>query len=176
MRHRVNKNFFNRDTKHRKAMLRGGLRNLFLHGEIKTTEAKAKEFKRLADKIMSKALKDSVVSRRQLHQFFGKRDVVNTLVDQIAPVLKSRKSGFTRIVKHGRRRGDNTEMVKLELVEKPQNLGTFKKHVEVEPVKKEKKTIAKKVTKKSPPKKESVKKAKSDGKKSQTKSKKTAKK
>lgn len=159
MRHRIKKSFFNRDTKHRKAMLRNGVRNLILHGEILTTKAKAKEYKRLLDKLMFKALKNSVVSRRQLHQFFGKRDIVNTLVEKIAPVFKNRKSGFTRIVKYGRRRGDNTEMVKLELVIKPENLGTFKKPVAKKPVakkpavkkptqpKKTEKTVSKKAAK-----------------------------
>jgi len=154
MRHRIKKSFFNRDTKHRKAMLRNGVRNLILHGEILTTKAKAKEYKRLLDKLMFKALKNSVVSRRQLHQFFGKRDIVNTLVEKIAPVFKNRKSGFTRIVKYGRRRGDNSEMVKLELVIKPENLGTFKKPVVEKPAvkkptqsKKIKKTVSKKAAK-----------------------------
>ncbi|MBU0578553.1 50S ribosomal protein L17 [Patescibacteria group bacterium] len=152
MRHRVKKSFFNRDTKHRQAMLKNSLRNLVLHGEIKTTHAKAKEFKRLADKLIARALTDSVESRRKLHQVFGKRDIVNTLVDRIAPVFKDRKSGFTRIIKIGRRRGDNVEMVKLELVVKPEILGTLKKSIEVKPAQvkknvtlKKTKSVAKKV-------------------------------
>lgn len=152
MRHRVKKSFFNRGTKHRQAMLRGGVRNLILHGQILTTSAKAKEFKRLTDKLISKAMDDSVASRRKLHQFFGKRDIVNTLVDQVAPAFKDRKSGFTRITKHGRRRGDNTEMVKLELVVEIENLGTFKKPVVEKKVTKKvvKKTAVKKATPKKP--------------------------
>jgi large subunit ribosomal protein L17 len=153
MRHRVKKTFFNRGTKHRQAMLRGGVRNLILHGKISTTMAKAKEFKRLTDKIIHKAMNDSVASRRKLHQFFGKRDIVNTLVEQVAPSFKDRKSGFTRITKQGRRRGDNTEMVKLELIVKRDDAGTFKKPVA------EKKPVAKKaVAKKAAPKKPVVKK------------------
>lgn len=146
MRHRVKKTFFNRGTKHRQAMLRGGIRNLLLHGEILTTAAKAKEYKRLLDKLISKAMDNSVASRRKLHEFFGKRDIVNTLVDEVAPVFKDRKSGFTRIIKHGRRRGDNTEMFKIELVTKPNNLGTFKKPVveEKKPAVEEKKPAPKK--------------------------------
>lgn len=126
MRHRVKKSFFNRDTKHRQAMLKNGLRNLVLNGELVTTAAKAKEYKRLADKLITQALKDTVQARRQLHEFFGKRDVVNSLVDRIAPLFKDRISGFTRITKEGIRRGDNTEMVKLALVVKPENLGSLK--------------------------------------------------
>ena len=148
MRHRIKKSFFNRGTKHRQAMLRGGIRNLILHGKILTTSAKAKEFKRLTDKIIHKAMDDSVASRRKLHQFFGKRDIVNTLVEQVAPSFKDRKSGFTRITKQGRRRGDNTEMVKLELIVKRDDSGTFKKPVvEKKPIAKKpvvKKTVIKK--------------------------------
>lgn len=125
-------------------MLKNGLRNLMLHGEIKTTQAKAKEFKRLADKLINKALVDTVPSRRSLHQFFGKRDIVNSLVDRVAPAFKERKSGFTRIVKIGRRRGDNVEMVRLELINKPENLGTLKKPSAPKSTPAKKKTVAKK--------------------------------
>ncbi len=145
MRHRVKKSFFNRGTKHRQAMLRNGIRNLILHGKISTTMAKAKEFQRLSDKIIHQALDDSVASRRKLHQFFGKRDIVNTLVEQVAPVFKKRQSGFSRIIKQGRRRGDNAQMVKLELVVKRDEVGTFKK-----PVVEKKKPASKKVAAKKP--------------------------
>jgi len=145
MRHRVKKSFFNRDTKHRQAMLKNCLRNLVVWGEIKTTHAKAKEIKRLSDKIIAQALTNSVISRHKLHQIFGKRDVVNTLIDRIAPAFKGRKSGFTRIVKIGRRRGDNAELVKLELVSKPENLGSLKNPVEVQSVKAKKIVASKKV-------------------------------
>lgn len=127
MRHRVKKTIFNKDTKHRQAMLRNGVRNLVLHGQVKTTRAKAKEYQRWADKLIFKARQNTLASRRQLHQFFGKRDVVNTLVERVAPVFKSRKSGFTRMVDVGRRRGDNTPLVQLELVKKPENLGSLKR-------------------------------------------------
>jgi large subunit ribosomal protein L17 len=170
MRHRVKKSFFNRGTKHRQAMLRNGVRNLILHGEIMTTKAKAKEFGRWTDKMIFKAMENSVASRRQLHQFFGKRDIVNTLVDEVAPVFKDRKSGFTRIVKYGRRRGDNTEMFRLELVVKPENLGTFKKPVVEKKPAKIKKVAAKKTSKTKPTtakvKKESTAKKKTEPKKS----------
>jgi len=149
MRHRVKKSFFNRGTKHRQAMLRSGVRNLILHGKILTTMAKAKEFKRLTDKIIHKAMDDSVASRRKLHQFFGKRDVVNTLVEQVAPSFKERQSGFTRITKQGRRRGDNTEMVKLELLVKRDDAGTFKKPVAEKKVA-AKKPVVKKTAAKKP--------------------------
>lgn len=126
MRHRVKKSSFNRDTKHRQAMLKNGVRNLLLHGEIKTTRAKAREYQRWTDKLIAQAKQDSLASRRALHRFFGKRDIVNTLVERIVPVFKQRQSGFTRITPAGVRRGDSTRLVKLELVAKPEQLGSFK--------------------------------------------------
>lgn len=125
MRHRVTSKHFGRDVTQRQALIKGLVRNLMLHGEITTTKAKAKETKRWADKLIGKARQNDTASRRVLHHFFGKRDVVNTLVDQIAPLFSDRVSGFTTLSVVGFRRGDNTEMVKLELVKKPAILGTF---------------------------------------------------
>lgn len=126
MRHRVKKTTFNRDTKHRRAMLMGGVRNLLLHGSILTTQAKAKEFKRLTDKLVTTAKGNDLKARRELHKFFGKRDVVNFLVEQLVPLFKDRTSGFTRIVDYGIRRGDSAHIFKLELVAKPKKMGSFK--------------------------------------------------
>jgi large subunit ribosomal protein L17 len=89
---------------------------LIERGEIKTSESRAKEVKRLADKLITKAQKGDLASRRQLHKFFGKRDVVNTLVDKVVPALGDRKTGFTSIKSIGKRRGDNTEIFKLSLL------------------------------------------------------------
>jgi large subunit ribosomal protein L17 len=144
MRHRVQKRHFNRDTKHRKHLLRNLVRELVEHGSIKTTEAKAKETRRLADKLISKARDNSIATRRVLHRFFGKRDVVNTLVDRVAPAMKDRVSGFTTMKSVGVRRGDNTELVQLELLVKPERVGTLKNEKKVAPKKE-----AKKATKKS---------------------------
>jgi large subunit ribosomal protein L17 len=116
MRHRLKIKHFNRDTKSRKALLRNSVRFLIERGEIKTSESRAKEVKRLADKLITKAQKGDLASRRQLHKFFGKRDVVNTLVDKVVPALGDRKTGFTSIKSIGKRRGDNTEIFKLSLL------------------------------------------------------------
>lgn len=126
MRHLVQKRHFNRDTNHRKHLLRNLVRSLVEMGEITTTVAKAKETKRISDKLISRAGQNTLATRRVLHRFFGKRDVVNTLVESIAPAMADRKSGFTTLTKVGKRRGDNTEMAKLSLVIKPENLGTLK--------------------------------------------------
>ena len=126
MRHRVKAKTLQRNTKQRKALLRELLRSLFEHGEIVTTQAKAKEVKRLSDKMIARAKKNTIASKRLLHRDFGKRDVVNVLVDKIAPVFKDRNSGFTTIQKVGKRRGDNTLLVRLSLIKKPENMGTLK--------------------------------------------------
>ncbi len=127
MRHRVKTSIFNRSTNHRKAMLTNLVRSLFEHGEIETTQAKAKEVKRWADKLIPFAQENSLSSKRKLHEFFGKRDVVNTAVKVIAPAVGDRKSGFTTIETIGTRRGDSALMSKLSLVNKPANLGSFSK-------------------------------------------------
>lgn len=146
MRHRVHDKKFNREANERKALLVGLLRALTEQGQIVTTVAKAKVLKRLADKVVYQAKDNSLASRRQLHRIFGKRDVVNTLVDTIAPAMADRSSGFTRIVPMGPRRGDNTEMVRIEFVNKPAKLGTLKSGQEYTETKK---TAAKPATKKS---------------------------
>ena len=108
-------------------MLTNLVRSLFEHGEIETTQAKAKEVKRWADKLIPFAQENSLSSKRKLHEFFGKRDVVNTAVKVIAPAVGDRKSGFTTIETIGTRRGDSALMSKLSLVNKPANLGSFSK-------------------------------------------------
>lgn len=122
-------------------LLRNLVRSLIEVGEITTTEAKAKETKRIADKLIGKARVDSTANRRLLHTYFGKRDVVNTLVDRVAPVFKERVSGFTTLKTSGVRRGDNTKLMTLSLVEKPEVVGTLKNTVKQQ-------QAAKKVTEK----------------------------
>ncbi len=146
MRHRRANKHFNRDTNHRKMLVRNLVRALVEQGEITTTEAKAKAVKQWADRLISTAQGDELHARRLLHRFFGKRDVVNTLVERIAPAMSKRKSGFSRIVRLGKRRGDNVEMVKLSLVEQPKETGTLKSG-------KTYKKPAKKAVKKAAPKK-----------------------
>ncbi|MGD9129483.1 MAG: 50S ribosomal protein L17 [Candidatus Woesebacteria bacterium] len=161
MRHRVKKRHFNRNTNQRKALLRNLLISLFKEGQIVTTKSKAKESKRLADKLIYRASKANLNDRRILHRFFARRDVVNTLVDRIAPTMKDRVSGFTSIKVQGKRRGDNSEMVKLELLKKPARLKSLKSgkdHSKAKPRRKAAK--AKSVTKKAAKSKKTVKKTK----------------
>lgn len=117
MRHRLNKKSFNRDTKSRRALLLGVTVAVLEHGEIITTKPKGKEAMKMIDSVISKAKRGDLACRRQLHRIFGRRDVVNNLCDRVAPVFANRQSGFTRLVYYGNRRGDNTPMYRLSLVE-----------------------------------------------------------
>lgn len=153
MRHRIKDKKFNRDANSRKALFKNLVRSLVEKGSITTTQAKAKETKRIADKLIGKAKVDSIATRRNLHRFFGARDVVNTLVDKIAPQFEDRVSGFTRITKVGVRRGDNTTMAELSLIKKPETVGSLKNTEAKKADKAEKKAPAKKKAKKAPVKK-----------------------
>ncbi len=163
MKHRVKAKHFNRDVKSRKALLKNLLRDLFEHGEIKSSESRTKEIKRLSDKMISTAQKNTLAARRDLHKVFGRRDVVNALVDKIAPMFGSKKSGFSSLEKMAARRGDGTVLYKLSLLIGDNKLTSLKKEkvaatkTEVKAVKAdkpvEKKAAVKKVAAKAPSKK-----------------------
>ncbi len=119
MRHRSNTTHLNRNTAQRKSLFKNLLRALFEYGQIETTETKAKAIKSIADKLVHRAQEGTISARRLLQRFFGTRAVVNRLVDEVAPAMGERTSGYTRIVRLGKRKGDDSMMVKMELVNKP---------------------------------------------------------
>lgn len=119
MRHRVSTNKLGRNTAQRKSLFKNLLTALFVHGEIQTTEAKAKAIKGLADKLISRSQTGGIAARRLIGRFFGTRAVANRLVDEVAPAMSDRKSGFTRITRLGKRMGDDSMIVKMELIAKP---------------------------------------------------------
>ena len=123
MRHRRKLVRLNRDTKHRKALFRNQLRQLVIYGSITTTGAKAKQLKRLMDKVLYRAKTATPASRRRLHRIFGDRRVVNVLVDELAPLYPKRNSGFTTLSTVGTRRGDGALMVKLAFIKQRENQG-----------------------------------------------------
>jgi len=106
---------FHRTTAPRKALLKGLSRELFLKEKIKTTEPKAKELKRVAEKFITRAKKGDLAARRLLARHFSDV-VVKKLVDDIAPRYKSRPGGYTRIIKLNIRKSDGASMVIIELV------------------------------------------------------------
>ncbi len=117
MRHRVFGRKLGRDVKARKALFKNLINALIEHQEIKTTEAKAKAIKGLIDKFVSRAKKKDLHSRRLVFSYLQNKNMVNKLFEEITPRFKNRQSGFTRIIKLGRRRGDAAMMVKMEFVE-----------------------------------------------------------
>lgn len=120
MRHQIFGRQLNRTSKQRKGLFKNLMLSLVQHGAIETTEAKAKSIRGLADKMIHRAQDNSMATARVLASFFGTREVVQKLMQEVAPAMKDRVSGFTRIIRLGRRQGDNAEMVRLELVQKPE--------------------------------------------------------
>lgn len=105
-----------RDSSARKALLRGIVTSLFQHERIETTEAKAKELRKVADKMLTLAKRGDLHARRQVMAYMMDEDVVKKLFDEVAPKYKDRQGGYTRIIKAGVRQGDATPMVIIELV------------------------------------------------------------
>ena len=118
MRHRVAGRKLSRPTGHRIAMYRNLVTDLLRYGKIVTTEAKAKEVRGMAEKIITLGKDGSLPARRRALSFVNDKKVVAKLFDELGPRFKSRVSGFTRIVRLGKRRGDDAMLVKMELVEK----------------------------------------------------------
>ncbi len=106
---------FSRKRDQRKALLKLLARAVFLHGRIKTTEARAKEVSKFVEKCITRGRKGDLSSRRILLRYFSK-DVTKKIVDEIAPRYKDRPGGYTRIVKLGRRISDGAKMAIIELV------------------------------------------------------------
>jgi large subunit ribosomal protein L17 len=105
-----------RTTSARKALFRSALTSLFAHERIETTEAKAKELRGLADKLITLAKRGDLAARRQAIASLADENVVRKLFDEIAKKYTDRQGGYTRILKLGPRRGDAAPMVILELV------------------------------------------------------------
>lgn len=102
---------------HRRALLANLASSLIERESIQTTRARAKETQRLVEKMITKARKGDLNSRRQVLKTLTRKSVVNKLFDDIGPRFEDRPGGYTRILKLGQRRGDGAEMVLLEFVE-----------------------------------------------------------
>lgn len=105
-----------RPTAHRRSMLRNLVTDLFREGRISTTDMRAKEARREAEKLITMAKTDNLSNRRQALAYIYDETVVNKLFEEIAPKYEDRPGGYTRILKLGPRRGDAAEVVFLELV------------------------------------------------------------
>lgn len=132
MRHRKAGRRLGRNGPHRKAMLRNMVTSLLEHGSIRTTETRAKEVRRLAERLITigkKALptsdaqqEEAAYQQRRLHLFrqilkvVRSQDVAKAILDDYAPRFQDRPGGYTRMIKLGPRRGDNAPMSILEFV------------------------------------------------------------
>ena len=105
-------------TQHRWALFRNLLVALFRHERITTTEAKAKAVRGAAEHMITLAKRENLHARRQVLTMVPDATVVGTLFDTIAARFSDRNGGYTRIIKTGRRPGDNAPMVILELVDR----------------------------------------------------------
>ena len=105
-----------RVTSHRNLMLRNLVTDLLRNGRIETTVTRAKETRRMAEKMITLAKRGDLHARRQVLAYILEEEVVKTLFDEIAPKYAERNGGYTRIIKKGPRRGDGAEVVILELV------------------------------------------------------------
>ncbi|RME71918.1 MAG: 50S ribosomal protein L17 [Chloroflexi bacterium] len=121
MRHNIAGRRLGRSTKHRKALFRNLTTELFKHERIKTTEAKAKSIRPMAEKLISLARRDDVHARRLVAREIQDRAVVYKLFHEIGPRMQGRNGGYTRMYKLGPRRGDAAEMVLLELVDREED-------------------------------------------------------
>jgi large subunit ribosomal protein L17 len=106
-----------RDSAHRKALYANLAGALIEHGRIKTTEAKAKAVKPLAEQMITLGRRGDLAARRQAVTVLRSKDVVHQLFAEVAPRFADRPGGYTRIVKLGPRQGDAADMVYLELVD-----------------------------------------------------------
>ncbi len=117
MNHRNGFNPLSRTTAHRRAMTRNMVTSLFRYERITTTEAKAKEVRKAAEKLITRAKVDSVHNRRTVAKFIADEKILNKLFTEIGPRMKERNGGYTRILKLGFRQGDAADTVIFELVD-----------------------------------------------------------
>ena len=118
MRHRKDHRKLSRTSSHRRALLRNLVTSLIEHERIETTLAKAKEARRVVEKIITKARVGTLAARRNVHRTVRDQAALAKLFDTIAPRFKTRPGGYTRLVHVQNRVGDNAPMAILELVEK----------------------------------------------------------
>lgn len=105
-----------RSTSHRNLMLRNLVTSLLKNGRIETTVTRAKEARKLAEKMITLAKRGDLHARRQVLSFVTDKEVVKVLFEEIAPKYQERNGGYTKIYKLGPRRGDAAPMALIELV------------------------------------------------------------
>ncbi len=102
---------------HQRLILANLAQNLFEHGKITTTEAKARRLRPYAEQLITKAKTDTVANRRQVVKVIRDKSILHTLFTEIGPAMATRPGGYTRITKVAARKGDNAPMAVIEIVE-----------------------------------------------------------
>jgi len=117
MRHQVAGRKLGRSSAHRKALYRNLVTDLLNYEKITSTEAKAKEIRSLAERMITLGKEGGLHSRRQALSFILDKRVTEKVFNELAPRYVERSGGYTRIIKLGPRLGDGASMVRIELVE-----------------------------------------------------------
>ena len=117
MRHLKSGRQLSRTASHRRAMLRNMVTSLIEKGRITTTDAKAKELRKVADRMITLGKRQTIAARRRARRFVQTDQAVATLFNEVAPRFADRAGGYTRIIKVGNRRGDNAPISIIELTE-----------------------------------------------------------
>jgi len=132
MRHQVKKRYLRRDSAHRRALLRNLVTSFIDKERIKTTLAKAKAAKPIAEKMITLAKRNTLHARRQALAYIFKESVVKKLFDAVGPRFNERPGGYARIVKLAPRPGDGAQMALLEMIGSEFKKKTKKKKAEKE--------------------------------------------
>ena len=109
-----------RNSAHRRAMFRNMVTSLIMNGRVTTTDAKAKELRRWADRVVTLGKKQTLAARRRARRIVRTDEALRRLFSEIAPRFANRPGGYTRIVKVARRRGDAAPLSIVELTEQTQ--------------------------------------------------------
>ena len=116
MRHRAKGRQLSRTSSHKRALLNNMAASLFEHGRVVTTEAKAKELRPFAEKLITLARRGDLHARRLVERRIKDRDTLGKLFSEIGPRFAARPGGYTRILKMGHRPGDGADIARIELL------------------------------------------------------------
>jgi large subunit ribosomal protein L17 len=117
MRHRSDHRRLGRNSSHRKAMLRNLVTSLLDHEQVRTTDAKAKEVRRIAERMITLGKRGDLHARRNALRTIRSKEVAQKVFGPLAARFKERPGGYTRIIKIGKRPGDNAAVSLIQLVE-----------------------------------------------------------
>lgn len=117
MRHRKGYNKLGMESSHRRSVLRNLATSLVIHEEIKTTVAKAKELRKIFDRLVTLGKRGDLHARRQVASFVFNDDATKKLFEDISSRMKDRQGGYTRILKIGPRKGDAADLARIQIVD-----------------------------------------------------------